>query len=87
LKGVASYLGQPHFHDRIDDEKAEEYSDLFPLTPIDPDTFQLAMEDWDIGRRWELAFTRARQNLKVIQRFLASRPGMPGWSNQLKDAL
>jgi hypothetical protein len=55
-QGVANYQAQPHFYDRIFDDSRGEYSELFRLTPISQTTFQLAMEDWAIWRRWELAF-------------------------------
>jgi hypothetical protein len=73
LKAIASYLGQPHFYDRIYDEKAEEYSDLFQLTPIDPDTFRLAIEDWDIWRRWEFAYYTGKAKFE-------SHPALPNES-------
>jgi hypothetical protein len=56
LKGVASYGGKPHFYERIFDHASNDYSELFHLTPIDPQTFELAMEDWHIWRRWEFAY-------------------------------
>jgi hypothetical protein len=34
----------------------DNYSESFLLTPIDLESFQLAMEDWEIWRRWEDAF-------------------------------
>jgi len=55
-KGIANYHGQPHFYECIFDDAKDDYSELFWLTPLDAKTFQLAMEDWDIWRRWESAF-------------------------------
>jgi hypothetical protein len=55
-KGIANYRGAPHFYDCIFDEAKDEYSELFQLTTIDAETFQLAMEDWNIWRRWAFAF-------------------------------
>jgi hypothetical protein len=55
-KGIANYQGQPHLYDCIFDETADNYSESFLLTPLDSNSFQLAMEDWEIWRRWEDAF-------------------------------
>ena len=41
------------------------------LTPIDPDTLALAMEQWSIWREWEEAFHRG----DVPQ---STHPGLPG---------
>jgi hypothetical protein len=40
----------------IFDEDANGFSDLFRLTLIDSEILRLALEDWDIWRRWEAAF-------------------------------
>lgn len=59
LRGIADYNGQPHFFDLYDgilDESANDYSYLYRLTPVPHDVFRLALEDWEIWRRWELAF-------------------------------
>lgn len=55
-KGLANYQGKPHFYDCVFDENQNEYSDQYRLTPVDEETFRLAMEDWEIWRRWETAF-------------------------------
>ena len=55
-KGIASYRGEPHFYKCLFNEAKDGYSEVFLLTPLDAETFQLAMEDWSIWRRWEGAF-------------------------------
>jgi hypothetical protein len=55
-QGIANFLGRPHFYECVFDKANENYSELFLLTPIDPEIFHSAMEDWAIRRRWELAF-------------------------------
>jgi hypothetical protein len=55
-KGIASFLGVPHLYECLFDEEKDGFSDQFLLTPIDTETFQLAMEDWSIWQRWEVAF-------------------------------
>jgi hypothetical protein len=55
-QGIANHLDTPHFYECLFDEAKDNYSDLFLLTPITKEIFDLAMEDWAIWRRWELAF-------------------------------
>jgi hypothetical protein len=53
-QGIANFEGEPHFYECISDPSTD--IELYFLTPIDNQTFRLAMEDWDIWRRWEAAF-------------------------------
>lgn len=55
-KGIADYQGKPHLYECLFDEAADNYSQSFLLTPLDQESFDLAMEDWEIWRRWEDAF-------------------------------
>ena len=55
-QGVANFNGKPHFYDCIFDESRDDYSDLYRLTPITQNVFELAKEDWAIWERWEFAF-------------------------------
>src|SRR6267378_8317239 len=50
-KGIANFLGVPHLYECLFDEAKGNFSDQFLLTPIDTQTFQLAMEDWNICMR------------------------------------
>jgi hypothetical protein len=63
--GIADYEGSPHFYYCIFDEHKDDYTDVFSLTPIDPETFKLAMEDWEIWRRWEIAFHSGKTDLST----------------------
>jgi hypothetical protein len=67
-KGIANYQGNPHFYECIFDEVKDDYSGVFQLTPLDSETLKLAMEDWEIWRRWNLPTTMERQTLTRIRR-------------------
>lgn len=55
--GLANYGGRPHiFESQFRD--IDEETDLFLLQPIDEETFRLAVEDWGIWCRWEVAYKR-----------------------------
>jgi hypothetical protein len=69
-KGNANYHGRPHFYECVFDEANDNYSDLFQLTPVDTEIFELAMEDWGIWRRWEIAFHTGKADI-------ATRPALP----------
>lgn len=69
--GIASYQGQPHHYLCEWDESRGDYSDTFRLTPIDEETFSLAMEQWSIWEHWEAAFRRG----EVAQ---STHPALPG---------
>lgn len=56
VTGLAGYRDQPHYFERIFDEAADEYSERFSLSPIDGDTFRIALEQWAIWFAWEAAF-------------------------------
>ena len=56
LTGVADYNGKPHFFECIFDKEEGRWIDTYLLSPIDSETLQLALEDWDIWLRWEAAF-------------------------------
>ena len=55
-KGIANYQGNPHLYECVFDEARGDYSEVYRLTSLDSGTFQLAMEDWEIWRRWEFAY-------------------------------
>lgn len=55
-QGIANFRGQPHFYDCIFSDVKQNYTNLYRLTPVAPDLFDLAMEDWEIWERWERAF-------------------------------
>jgi hypothetical protein len=55
-QGVANFNGEPHFYDCVFSDLNDGYSNLYRLTPISTEVFDLAMEDWEIWKRWEHAF-------------------------------
>lgn len=70
LKGIANFQGKPHFYERIFDSANDDYSDMYRLTPVDGQTFRLAMETWNIWRRWETAFHTGKAKMD-------SHPALP----------
>ncbi len=64
-RGIANYLGEPHLYECIFAETKDSYSDLFQLTHLDGETFQLAMEDWGIWQRFEIAFHTGKTDIRT----------------------
>lgn len=64
-RGIADLQGVAHYFesDWSDLEGAEQ--DIFLLTPIDAATLALALEDWQIWRRWETAFYEERTTIET----------------------
>jgi len=56
--GIADFCGVPHVYESEFSDTANDYTDLFRLSPISPELFQLALEDWAIWLRWEAAYKR-----------------------------
>jgi hypothetical protein len=54
--GVADLNGMPHYYENRWDESEQDWSKVYFLTPLDVETFSLALEDWGIWLRWEKAF-------------------------------
>jgi hypothetical protein len=58
--GIADYQGVPHlFTSEWRDIDSRE-GDTFLLSPVDAETFRLALENGAIWRRWETAFHQGR---------------------------
>jgi hypothetical protein len=56
-KGIANFSGEPHLYEsQFDESEENNWRDTFLLMPIDPETFEFAVEEWQIWRRWETAF-------------------------------
>ncbi len=70
IRGIADFRGQPHYYERQFDVEKDEWSDRYWLTPLDAETFALAMEAWDIWQRWQTAFHQQRTTL-------ATHPALP----------
>ena len=64
-KGIANFQSKPHLYECIFDEEKQNYSDGFQLTPLDQKSFDLALEAWDIWRRWEMAFSQGETTLET----------------------
>src|SRR6266446_6248990 len=69
-EGIANYEGQPHYYRCVFNENKDEWSDSFILKPVDPETLELALEDWQIWLRWEAAYREGRVALD-------SHPALP----------
>jgi hypothetical protein len=69
-KGIANYQGKPHLYECVSDKAKDYDSILFRLTPLDSEIFQLAMEDWEIWRRWLVAFYERKVDI-------STRPALP----------
>lgn len=54
--GVADLNGKPHYYENHWNEGEDDWSEIYFLQMLDAETFALAMEDWEIWLRWELAF-------------------------------
>jgi len=83
--GVADFQNKPCFYQCVFDESADDWSAKFQISPIDSETFQLALEDWAIWRRWEKAYYAGQTTLKTHpalpedrQRFEELRPILTG---------
>lgn len=59
-RGVANFEGNPHSYECLwyagIDTSSDELPGYYLLTPLDAETYQLALEDWAIWERWEAAF-------------------------------
>lgn len=70
-KGVADYQGKPHlfqstrrdFQTGPDGEFLDD--DIFLLMPIEQSVLELALEDWQIWRRWETASALALASIET----------------------
>jgi hypothetical protein len=62
--GVADFNGQPHYYECVFDESLG-YTSTYLLHPIDAETFRLALEDWEIGERWDAARKEGKVDLET----------------------
>jgi hypothetical protein len=56
LSGIASYAGAPHYFELTFDPAQDDYSEVYELWPIDQPLLNLAQEQWQIYRAWEMRF-------------------------------
>ncbi len=52
IAGVADVNGEPHRFKRRFDVRADDYADLFDVWPIDTETLQLEIEQWNLFVAW-----------------------------------
>lgn len=71
--GLASFDGRPHAYASRFDEAKDDYEDVFELRPVDDETLQLALEDWQIFLRWEEAYRAGKVTLDAHQTLLEDR--------------
>lgn len=71
--GIANYHGTPHAFTSLFDGSEDDGSDVILLQPIDEETFRMAMEDWAIWRRWELAYHSGQTDAKTHPALPADR--------------
>jgi hypothetical protein len=56
LSGIADHTGVPHFYQAQWNELEEQF-DHYQISPVNSDTFKLALEAWTQWNRWGLALT------------------------------
>jgi len=78
--GIANFQGQPHSYQALWDDDEDDWSDLFLLAPIDTETLQWALEDWDIWTRWQQAFHSG-------QTTIATHPALPEDHDRHKELI
>ena len=74
LRGIADFEGKPHHYEREFDETADDFTDVFRLTPISESIFKLAMEKWQIWSRWLVAFQAGTTTIDSHPALPAERP-------------
>jgi hypothetical protein len=57
-EGFADYGGHPHHYLYVWDEIKDDYAGTFTLARLDADTMELALEQWNIWRKWKVACDR-----------------------------
>jgi hypothetical protein len=80
-EGIADFNGMPHLYQWQFDNAKDDWADTLLLTPVDEETFRLALEDWAIWVRWEQAFLKVGLNKKHIQLCLKIRPDTESCEN------
>ncbi len=54
-QGFANYHGRPHAYLCEWDERADDWRTIYLVSPVSEEQLRLAIEDWDIWRRWASA--------------------------------
>jgi hypothetical protein len=63
--GVADYAGAPHWFENIFDEREDDFSDDYWLTPLSADAFAAVKEQSGIFEKWRQAFDRGEVELST----------------------
>jgi hypothetical protein len=61
--GIATFLGRPHVFECEFSKEEDAFTNRFWLMPIDDLIFQLAVERYQIFKRWKTAFDSGRTTL------------------------
>lgn len=70
-RGFADFDGRPHAYRAVlRYNKGVPEDDYYDLSPIDPSSLPLVLEEWDIWRRWEAAFKAGKATVD-------SHPALP----------
>src|SRR5437016_512555 len=62
--GITTLYGQPYAYQSLWTAHGGE-ADTLVLQPIDNETFQLALEDWAIWKRWDHAFAAGQTTIET----------------------
>ena len=63
--GVADLNGKPHYYENHWNEGDSFWSDIFLLQPLNAETFELAIESWNIYSRWEVARQKGKASVET----------------------
>lgn len=86
--GVADYKGTPHFFESDwSDFTENKEDDSFYLMPVEQSTRDLAIEQWEIWRRWEKAFHHGDTTIETHPVLPDERERYDVLENSLKQLL
>ena len=72
--GVAEYQGKPHIYQKQFDADADEYTNQFLLSEIEPALLALVLEDWEIWLRWNVAYRQGQVSVDTHPALPDERP-------------
>lgn len=65
ILGVANVEGVPHIYELEFDNIADEYGEIYLVSPINQDLLSLILEDWAIWQRWHTAYIRKKVSIET----------------------
>ena len=86
-EGVADLHGAPHYFMNEWDEQAGYWTETYFLARLDAETFELAVESWNIWLRWESAFNEGRTTQETHRAIPADRERREELEEVLKERL